>query len=62
MTTKQEALLAWLRQADQEANNSKTPIDEFLHQRYDVMSKAFPHEVFSVQEATPEFFCANSHI
>lgn len=48
--------LTWLRKAAQEVESSNNKLDTFLRLRYDEMSRLFPHKVFSVQEATPDFF------
>ena len=50
------SLLAWLHLAAQEVESSSDKTSAFLRLRYDEMSRLFPHEVFSVQEATPDFF------
>ena len=47
---------AWLQKADHEVESSADKIGTFLRLRYDEMGRLFPHDVFSVQEATPDFF------
>jgi hypothetical protein len=48
--------LAWLQKAAQEVEASADKLAAFLRLRYDEMGRLFPHDVFSVQEATPDFF------
>jgi hypothetical protein len=50
------SLLEWLETAVQEMERSDDKLIAFLRLRYDELSQRFPHEVFSVQEATPDFF------
>ena len=37
-------------------SQSNDKVSEFMRLRYDVMSKQFPHDVFSVEQATLDFF------